>query len=94
MAEQTHLKNSDQWVTVLENHADGYSAMVFAIITINNVGECPILYSSHLDSPELSHSKLRPGCSVTVISRHLLARPDQGDGIMEIEVGGLTAITN
>ncbi|MES1147344.1 MAG: hypothetical protein ABUL49_01195 [bacterium] len=94
MAQRTHLIADEKWVRLLENHADGYSAMVFASVVLHNSGNVPIFYSSHQDAPELSHSTLLPGRTVGVITRHLMVRPDGGDGTLEMDVTGLTTISS
>lgn len=94
MAERSLLPASDGWVLVVENHADGYSALVFASLIIRNRGSFPIYYSSHQDAPELSHSTLGPGKSVGVITRHLMVRAEGGDTEFELELSGLTAISS
>ena len=94
MAQTTQLLNADKWVLLLENHADGYSAMVFSSLLLTNFGTVTIFYSSHSDAPELSHSSLLPGRSVVVITRHLMVRPDGGDGQLGIELGGLTVVSS
>ena len=93
MAQRTQLLEADKWVLILENHADGYSAMVFASLVLHNPGTVPILYSSHQDAPELSHSSLLPSRSVAIITRHLVVRSDGGDGIVDLDVTGLATVS-
>ena len=66
--------------------------MVFASVILGNPGNVPVFYSSHQDSPELSHSILLPGHAVGVITRHLVARPEGGDGMLDIEISGLATV--
>lgn len=92
MSHKTNLTVAEGWRTLLENHADGYHAMVFAVLTLHNDGPGELYYSSHVDTPEFSHSSLLPGRSVSLVARHLLMRAEGQDLDMSFSVDSITAI--